>query len=387
MSRKVAVFTGNRAEYGLLYWLLREVQASESLDLQLIVGAMHFSPEFGETWRQIVADGFAIDARIEMLLSSNSSVGVVKSIGLGTISAADAFARLQPDLLVILGDRFEALSLAQAALIMQIPIAHIHGGEITEGAYDDAIRHAITKMASIHFVAAEPYRRRVIQMGELDTCVHNFGSLGIESARRTPLMSKQALANSLDFEMKGDYFLITYHPATAADEDPEVVIRDILLALDTFADYQLLFTYPNGDNGGWSIISALDEYVRTHHGRAIAVKSMGHARYLGAMKSAAAVVGNSSSGIIEAPSFGVPTVNIGSRQGGRLSATSVLHCAPTREAISQAIAQAVDPEFVAACRDVKNPYGSGSTSTKIARLLEICTLGRKSRFKDLEDFG
>ncbi len=384
MKRRIAVFTGTRAEYGLLYWLMKDIQASEKLTLQVIVSGMHLSPEFGETWKQVQADGFPIDAKVEMLLSSDTPVGVVKSMGLGTIGFADALDRLQPDLLVVLGDRFEALAVVQAALIMRIPVAHLHGGEITEGAYDDAIRHAITKMASLHFTAAEPYRQRVIQMGEAPETVFNVGAVGLDHLQRHAPMSLVELSASLGFALREPYFLVTYHPVTLADEDPQSSFLAMLAALDRFPDHQVILTYPNADNGGRSLIPILEDYARREPHRVQAIPSLGFRRYLGALSRAAAMVGNSSSGIIEAPALGIPTVNIGSRQLGRLSADSVLHCAPDADAIYQAIATAVSQPFADTCRHVANPYGQGHASEQILRIIERHAGTFRKHFHDLE---
>lgn len=386
MRRKVAVFTGTRAEYGLLYWVMKDIQASELLDLQVIVSAMHLSPEFGETWRQIEADGFPVDAKVEMLLSSDTPVGVVKSMGLGTIGYADALDRLKPDMLVVLGDRFEALSVVQAALVMRIPVAHLHGGEITEGAYDDAIRHAITKMSNLHFTAAEQYRQRVIQMGEAPETVFNVGAVGLDHLLRNPPMSPEELSESLGFELKQPYFLVTYHPVTLAEEDPEVSFRALLSALDRFPDHQVILTYPNADNGGRAIIPILEQYARESRERVLAIPSLGFRRYLSALSRASAMIGNSSSGIIEAPAFGVPTVNIGSRQLGRLAAESIVHCAPNEAAILDAIDLALTPEFKARAQHVRNPYGQGNAAARIVELIEHYSSPFIKHFHDLE-FG
>lgn len=370
VKRKVAVFTGTRAEYGLLYWLMKDIQASAQLELQVIVSGMHLSPEFGETWRQIEQDGFIVDSKVEMLLSSDTSVGVVKSIGLGTLGFADALDRLRPDMVVVLGDRFEALAIVQAALIMRIPIAHLHGGEITEGAYDDAIRHAITKMAHLHFVAAEPYRRRVIQMGESPDRVFNVGAVGLDHLRRSPKMTVEELAESLCFALRSPYLLATYHPVTLLDENPEQSFTALLQALDKFPDHQIILTYPNADNGGRAIIPLLEAYAQSQPERVLAVPSLGFKRYLSAVAMSAAVVGNSSSGIIEVPAFGVPTVNIGARQKGRLAADSVLHCEPNSKAIEGALQRALSPEFAAASKETVNPYGQGNAAAAIMDVLE-----------------
>lgn len=370
MTRRIAVFTGTRAEYGLLYWLMKELQSSESFELKIIVSGSHLSPEFGETWRQIENDGFSINEKVEMLLSSNTPVGVVKSMGLGAISFAETLDRLKPDLLVILGDRFEALAIAQAALIMRTPIAHLHGGEITEGAYDDAIRHAITKMSSLHFTSTEVYRQRVIQMGEMPETVFNVGALGLDSLFRSEPMAKHELSNAIDFELSAPYFLVTYHPVTLADEDPDQTFRSILTALDCFPSHQVILTYPNADNGGRSIIPILENYSQQNPYRVFAINSLGLRRYHGALRHAAAVIGNSSSGIIEAPSYGIPTVNIGARQRGRVAAKSVLHCSTDSAAITRAIELAISPNFSEQCREVNNEYGSGNAAAQIVSILK-----------------
>ncbi|MDU9020990.1 UDP-N-acetylglucosamine 2-epimerase [Pseudomonas corrugata] len=370
MKRKIAIFTGSRAEYGLLYWLMKDIQSSDEVQLQVIVSGMHLSPQFGETWRQVAEDGFDIDAKVEMLLSSDSAVGIVKSMGVGAMGFADALDRLKPDMLVILGDRFEALAIAQAALIMRIPIAHLHGGEITEGAYDDAIRHAISKMAYLHFVAAEPYRYRVIQMGESPERVFNVGAVGLDHLLRTPKMSIEELRSSLGFDLQPPYLLVTYHPVTAMDEHPQASFVALTEALDKFPQHQVIFTYPNADNGGRAIIPLLEAYAQARPGRVLAIQSLGFRRYLSAISMASAVVGNSSSGIIEVPAFGVPTVNIGVRQKGRLAADSVLHCNPNGDSIGQALCKALTPEFAAACKTTVNPYGKGSASEAIFKVLK-----------------
>ncbi len=383
IMRKIAVFTGTRAEYGLLYWLMKDIQASKTLELQVIVTAMHLSPEFGETWKQIEQDGFNIDAKVEMLLSSDTPVGVVKSMGLGIIGFADALDRLRPDVLIVLGDRFEALVVVQAALIMRIPVAHLHGGEITEGAYDDAIRHAITKMASLHFVAAEPYKQRVIQMGEVPSRVFNVGAIGLDHLQRSPWMELGKLGASLGFELREPYLLVTYHPATLLEEDPEECFSALLVALDRFPDYQIILTYPNADNGGRAIIPLLEEYARSQPHRVLATPSLGSRRYLSALRKASAVVGNSSSGIIEAPAFWIPTVNIGSRQLGRLASESVLHCPAITDAIEQALHKALSQDFAARCKNFSNPYGQGSAASAILKVLESHTGTFHKHFHDL----
>lgn len=383
MTRKIAVFTGTRAEYGLLYWLMKDIEANPNLQLLTIVSAMHLSPEFGSTWRQIQTDGFKIDAKVEMLLSSDSTTGIVKSIGMGTIGFADALERLSPDILVVLGDRFEALAIVQSALIMKIPVAHLHGGEVTEGAYDDAIRHAITKMSYIHFTATEPYRQRVIQMGESPERVFNVGALGLDHLLRSPKMHKEELRKSLDFDLGEKYFLVTYHPVTLAEEDPVETFDALLTALDTFKNHKVVLTYPNADNGGRAIIPLLEQYSKTQPDRVLSIPSLGFKRYLSVMAGASAVIGNSSSGIIEAPSFGVPTVNIGTRQAGRLAATSVLHCEINAPNIRHAVDKAISLKFQTEASSTVNPYGTGNASQKVVDILENVHLSNVKKFHDI----
>lgn len=382
MKRRIAVFTATRAEYGLLYWLMKDIQSSDSLQLQVIVSGTHLSPEFGETWKQIVDDGFSVDARVEMLLSSDSAVGVAKSMGLGTIGFADSLERLAPDMLVVLGDRFEALSVVQAAVVMRIPVAHLHGGEITEGAYDDAFRHAISKLSYLHFVAAEPYRQRVIQLGESPGRVFNVGAMGLDHLQRTPQMTLNELAESLSFPLCQPFLLATYHPETLGADGVED-FESLLHALDEFPQYQVLFTYPNADNGGRQIITMLEAYAGARPNRVKAVPSLGFKRYLSAVALADAVVGNSSSGIIEVPAFYVPTVNIGQRQRGRLAAASVLHCEATRTAIQNALSMALSEAFRMFCRTVENPYGQGCAAQSIVEVLEQFAGASPKTFHDL----
>ncbi len=377
--RKIAVFTGTRAEYGLLYWLLKDIKADPDLELQLLVSAMHLSPEFGMTYKQIEKDGFIINEKVEMLLSSDSAVGTAKSIGLGVIGFADALTRMKPDILVILGDRFEALAVAQTAMILRIPIAHIHGGEITEGAYDDAIRHAITKLSFLHFTSAETHRNRVIQLGESPERVFNVGAVGLDHLMRSKFMSIDELEESLNFKLKKPYLLVTYHPVTLASEPAKETFLNLLSAIDEFSDLQVILTYPNADDGGREIIPLLEEYASKNSERVLAIPSLGQKRYLSAVKHAQAVIGNSSSGIIEVPSFGMPTVNIGERQRGRLAAESVISCAPNTESIMEAINIALTSNF----EQVVNPYGKGQASEAILEELKIAELTEIKTFYDL----
>lgn len=378
--KKIAVFTGTRAEYGLLYWLLKDIQAHSSLELQLLVSAMHLSPEFGMTYKQIESDGFKITEKVEMLLSSDSAVGTVKSMGLGVIGFADALNRMKPDLLIILGDRFEALAAAQAAMILRIPIAHIHGGEITEGAYDDAIRHAITKLSLLHFTSTDAHRNRVIQLGEHPNRVFNVGAVGLDHLQRTELMSINNLSASLDFNLDKPYFLVTYHPVTTASEPAKESFLNILQALEQFPSHQIILTYPNADDGGREIIPLLEEYAAKRPERVLAIPSLGQKRYLSAVKHAQAVVGNSSSGIIEVPSFKIPTINVGERQRGRMAAKSVMSCPPTTQAISKTLSSSLKNDF----SKVINPYGKGQASEAILREVLKADLSAIKSFYNLQ---
>ncbi|EGT3256611.1 UDP-N-acetylglucosamine 2-epimerase (hydrolyzing) [Salmonella enterica subsp. diarizonae] len=382
--KKVAVFTGTRAEYGLLYWLLKDIQSDSELKLQLLVSGMHLSPEFGLTWQQIADDGFVIDEKIEILLSSDTPVGTAKSIGLGILGFADALSRLKPDVLVLLGDRFEALAAAQTAMILRIPILHLHGGEITEGAYDDAIRHAITKLSYLHCTSTEEYRLRVIQLGEAPCRVENVGAIGLDYIRRGTFMTISELASSLNFPLRKPYVVVTYHPVTLGNEPPEASFQALLDALDSFPKYQVILTWPNADDGGRKIIPMLENYARQRASRVLAIPSLGQVRYLSAIKHAAAVIGNSSSGIIEAPAFDVPTVNIGERQKGRLAAKSVLNCPAQSKAIVTTIQKAFAREYKSVGEVVYNPYGQGDASARIINMIKSLEFVPVKTFYDIE---
>ncbi|HZX31790.1 MAG TPA: UDP-N-acetylglucosamine 2-epimerase [Rhodocyclaceae bacterium] len=369
MSRRICVVTGTRAEYGLLRGLLSELRETSGITVQLIATAMHLAPEFGRTVAEIEADGFPIDRRLEILVASDSGAGMAKSAGLGMLSFADAFAELKPDVVVLLGDRFEILAAASAAMLMGIPIAHLHGGEITEGAVDDSIRHAVSKMAALHFAAAEPYRQRLLQMGEAEERVFNVGGLGVDAILRVPRLSREALEESLGFRFGERNLLVTFHPATAEDGDPAQQCEELLAALDRFPEVKLLVTLPNADAGGRAIAARLQAWGAGQPDRVGVFASVGQQRYLSALAIVDGVVGNSSSGLLEAPSFGIGTVNIGSRQQGRLRADSVIDCPPEREAISQAVTTLLAPEFRKKLAGVYNPYGTGGAAKKIAAVL------------------
>lgn len=363
---KICVVTGTRADYGLLYWLMKEIQNDAELQLQLIVTGMHLSPEFGLTHTVIEQDDFNIDAKIEMLLSSDTCVGITKSIGLGVIGFAEAFDRLKPDIVVVLGDRYEILAAAQAAMIARIPIAHIAGGDTTEGAVDEAIRHSITKMSHLHFVTNQESAQRVRQMGENPRRIYCVGSPGIDYIKRLTLLSQTELEQTLDFTFLSRNLLITFHPVTLDDQSSQWQFKELLDALDLLGrEVGLVFTKPNSDTDGRIIIKMIDEYVAARP-NARAYTSLGQLRYLSMIAQVDAVVGNSSSGLYEAPTFGKPTVNIGDRQKGRLQAKSVINCTNDAKQIYDAIQQA----FLLDCKDVINPYGEGNASPFIVKTIK-----------------
>ncbi|MFZ4527852.1 MAG: UDP-N-acetylglucosamine 2-epimerase [Undibacterium curvum] len=384
MSRKICVITGTRAEFGLLRWLMQEVQNDPVLELQVIATGMHLSPEFGLTYREVEQAGFSIDAKVEMLLSADTATAVTKSMGLGLIGFADAYARLAPDLIVVLGDRFEILAAASAALIAGIPVAHLHGGETTEGAFDEAIRHSITKMSHLHFVAADEYRRRVIQLGEQPERVFLVGGLGIDAIKRITLLEREALEASLDFKLGSKNLLITFHPVTLEGASSQQQMAELLTALGDLTETNLIFTMPNADTGGRELAAMVDAFVASHSNARV-YASLGQLRYLSCMQYVDGVVGNSSSGLAEAPSMGVGTINIGDRQKGRLAASSVIDCAPTADSISEALAKLYDPEFRSMLGQTVNPYGNGGASKKIVKVLSTCPIDNllKKSFYDI----
>lgn len=371
MARRIAVVTGSRADYGLLYWVLHDLSKAGDVELQLVVTGMHLSPEFGLTVREIEADGLPIARRIEMLVSSDTPGGVAKSIGLGVIGMSDAWDQLRPDIVVVLGDRFEILAAAQACLIHNIPLAHIAGGDTTEGAFDESIRHAITKMAHVHFVTNADSARRVRQMGEDPRRIHVVGSPGLDHLCRRPLLERPDLERALGAPLAEHNLLITFHPVTLEADQSEYQFAELLAALDTQdGDTALWFTRPNADTGGRALARMIDAWTAARPDRTRVHSSLGQLRYLSLMKHVDVVVGNSSSGLYEAPSLGVPTVDIGDRQRGRLAAASVLHCTPERTAIAGAIAAARRLD----CRGMVNPYGDGRTAGRIVTALREMTL-------------
>jgi GDP/UDP-N,N'-diacetylbacillosamine 2-epimerase (hydrolysing) len=385
MTRKICVVTGSRAEYGLLYWVLRDIESAPDLELQLVVTGMHLSPEFGLTSQQIEADGFSITRKVEMLLSSDTAVGITKSTGLGMISFADVFAALEPDIVLMLGDRFELLAAASAALFAVIPVAHIHGGESTAGAFDEAIRHSITKMSHLHFTATETYRRRVIQLGEDPERVLNVGAPGIDNICRFNLLEKNELEKVLGLALEPHSLLVTWHPVTLEPGRAEGDFQALLSALDGLKDVSLIFTKANADTEGRVINRMIDNYVTSRGARVVAHTSLGQLKYLSVLKHVRGIVGNSSSGIIEAPSVKIGTVNIGDRQKGRLRASSVIDCSPVSEDITTALNTLFSDNFQQRLTGVINPYGSGNVSAKIINTLREVSLKDvvKKQFQDL----
>ncbi|MCT7958226.1 UDP-N-acetylglucosamine 2-epimerase [Laspinema palackyanum] len=382
--RTICIVTGTRADYGLLYWLIKEIADDNDLHLQIIATGMHLSPEFGLTYQQMEADGFSIDAKVEILLSSDTPVGIAKSLGLGVIGFADVLERLQPDILMVLGDRFEILAAAQAAMLARIPIAHIHGGETTEGAFDEQIRHAITKFAHWHFVAAEPYRQRVIQLGESPDRVFNVGSPGLDHLQYMDWLDRPTLEESLGLKLRSPIFLVTYHPVTLDKQSPSIPMQELLVALDRFPEATVILTYPNADTGGRVLIEHIDRWVKHNQHRAKAFISLGQQRYLSLMGQVDVIIGNSSSGFTEAPALKKATVNIGDRQKGRLKAKSVIDTPERSQDIVAGIHRALSEEFQLMLPLVKSLYGTGNVSQQIKEKLKAVPLQTQKAFFDIE---
>lgn len=384
MTRRICIVTGTRAEYGLLRGVIERVREAPALELQLVVTGMHLAPEFGRTVREIEADGHPIAARIDMLLSSDTAGGITKSMGLGLIGFADTFERLKPDLLVILGDRFEIFVAAAAAAVAAVPIAHLHGGESTEGAFDEAFRHSITKMSHLHFVAAEPYRRRVIQLGESPDRVFLVGGLGIDAIEGVKLLDRGELEAALGFKFAASNLLITFHPVTLEGGSGPAQMTELLASLAPLQQTRLIFTMPNADTEGRELARMVAAFCDAHD-NARCFASLGQRRYLSCLKQVDGVVGNSSSGLTEAPSFGIGTVNVGNRQAGRLKAASVIDCAPERASIGAAIATLLSAQFKRTAALTVAPYGVAGASRKIVDTLHRLSYEGllKKRFHDL----
>jgi len=383
--KRICVVTGTRAEYGLLRWIMEGIQQSTELELQLIVTGMHLSPEFGMTVNAIEADCFKIDRKVEMLISSDTAVGITKSMGLGMLGFADALNELKPDLMLVLGDRFEIFSAAASAMIARIPIAHLHGGETTEGAFDESIRHSITKMSHIHFVAADEYRKRVIQLGENPDRVFKVGGLGIDNIAKLELLSRDELENSLDFNFLQRNLLITFHPVTLEQGASALQMDELLAALRELTETGLIFTMPNADNESNDLVDKIKRFC-IENSNASAYTSLGQLRYLSCIKNVDGVIGNSSSGLTEVPSFKKGTINIGDRQRGRLKAESVIDCEPELKSIRMAIEHLFSSEFQDKLYSVVNPYGNGGASEAIVQNLENLSLNNllKKSFFNLE---
>lgn len=363
--RRITVVTGSRADYGLLYWLMKAIESEPRFELGLMVTGAHLSRQFGHTVEQIEADGFTVQARIESLLASDTPSGIAKSVGMGVIGFADALARHRPDLLLVLGDRYEILAAVQAALIAKIPVAHLAGGDLTEGAYDEAIRHSITKMAHLHFVTNEDSRARVIQLGESPDRVFSVGHVGLDAVKRIQRLSRDELEARLGFQFRSKNLLVTFHPATLEAQSALDHMHELTAAIDAVgSDVGVIITYPNADTEGLALIGAIDTFV-ANRPHCKSFSSLGSLLYLNALMEVDVMVGNSSSGLYEAPSCATPSVNIGGRQRGRLQAASVINCLPRRAHISAAIETALTMD----CAGVVNPYGDGESSARIVSIL------------------
>tara|TARA_B100001029_G_scaffold117481_1_gene97365 strand:- start:16603 stop:17763 length:1161 start_codon:yes stop_codon:yes gene_type:complete len=371
---KICVVTGTRADYGLLYWIIKALSEDSFFSLQICATGMHLSPEFGLTYRAIENDGFEITSKIETLLSSDSTIGISKSIGLGVISFSEEFERLKPDLILVVGDRFEIFSVATAAMISKIPIAHCHGGESTEGLIDEPIRHSITKMSHIHFTSTNEYLKRVIQLGESPNSVFNVGALGIENIKKLKLLSKYDFEKAINFKLSKINFLVTFHPVTLENQTAEIQFLELLKSLKLIKDSKIIFTKPNADSNGRPIIKLIDEFVINNPNRSISFISMGQLNYLSCIQFVDAVIGNSSSGLIEVPSFNKPTINIGDRQMGRIKSNTVIQCDPNQKSISNAIEIALSKKFKLVLKNSTNPYDNGNSSEKIVKTLKNISL-------------
>ncbi|WP_404405196.1 UDP-N-acetylglucosamine 2-epimerase [Jeotgalibacillus malaysiensis] len=368
MVKKISILTATRAEYGLLKPLIKKLKEMTEFEVQIVVTGAHLSPEFGLTYKEIEQDGFQIDEKIDMLVSADTPAAISKSMGLSMIGFADYFQRSQPDMLIVLGDRYETLAVCLAAMNQRIPIAHLYGGETTEGAVDESIRHAITKVSYLHFTSTDLYRNRVIQLGEHPDRIHCVGALGVENILSESLLTKKELESSIGFNLDAPYALVTFHPVTLEDNQSEIQMKSLLSAIKNYPDMKFIFTKANADANGRVINKLIDSYC-SNNSHAVAFTSLGLRRYLSALQNCSMVIGNSSSGLIEAPSFGVPTINIGDRQKGRLQANSVINCKAENESINKAIALAASDSFKEKAMNAVNPYGNGDTSEKIAKVL------------------
>tara|TARA_B110000037_G_scaffold218405_1_gene281337 strand:- start:609 stop:1772 length:1164 start_codon:yes stop_codon:yes gene_type:complete len=384
-KRKVCIVTGSRAEYGLLYWLIKEVEADKNFKLQLIATGMHLSSEFGLTYKEIEKD-FKIDKKIDMHLSSDTSAGISKSMSIAQTSFAKAYIELKPDIVVVLGDRYEIFSAVSSAMISRIPIAHLHGGEATEGSIDEAIRHCITKMSHLHFTATEEYSKRVIQLGENSKRVFNVGGAGIENIKRLKLLTKVKFEKSINFKLKKKNVLVTFHPVTLEVKTSKKHFQELLNSIDELEDTNIIFTKANSDADGKIINQMIDKYISKNSDKSIGVASLGQLNYLSALQYVDFVIGNSSSGLLEVPSFKIGTINIGDRQKGRIKADSVVDCLPNKKSIKKAIKLVYSKKFQKFLKDVKNPYGDECASKKIIKVLKSVKLENilKKTFFDIK---
>lgn len=385
--KTICIVTGTRAEYGLLKPLIEKVYASNALELQLVVTGMHLSTEFGLTYHEIEEDGYPIKAKIEMLLGSDTPVGITKSMGVALIGFADYYDSNRPDIVIILGDRFEMLVAACAAMIARIPIAHIGGGELTEGAIDESIRHSITKMSQLHFSITEEDRKRVIQLGEQPQNVYNVGSLGVENTKIINLLKKEELEAAIDFQFTSQTIMVTYHPVTLEKMTSERQFKNILDVIDRHKEISVIFTKANSDTDGRIINRMIDDYVNDNQGRCRVYTSLGQLKYLSALQFCTVVVGNSSSGIIEVPSFKIPTINIGDRQKGRCCGESVISCGNSIQEIERAFDLALSTEFRYKIQNACNPYEGERTSDKIIEVIIKSLeegINLKKKFYDLQ---
>ncbi|CDG37104.1 UDP-N-acetylglucosamine 2-epimerase [Acetivibrio thermocellus BC1] len=390
MKKVISVFTATRAEYGLLKPIINKLNKIKEFDVRIVTTGAHLSPEFGLTYKEIEKDGFHIDEKIEILLSADTPSAISKSMGLVLIGFADYFKRINPDLLIVLGDRYETLAVSMAAVNQRIPIAHLYGGESTEGAVDESIRHAITKLSYLHFTSTETYRKRVIQLGEHPDRVFNVGAIGIENILNEKLLSKDELEKELKIDLSKPYAMACFHPVTLEENTSEKHITALLEACKAYKNMNFIFTKTNADTDGRIINRLIDKYAEEND-NITAFTSLGTVNYLSVLKHSAMIIGNSSSGLLEAPSFGIPTINIGERQKGRIQATSVINCNPNEEEIKQAIKKALSDSFIKQAKETVNPYGDGNTSERIIEVIKEYMLGEKinlkKEFYDVEVVG
>lgn len=387
MKKVISILTATRAEYGLLKPIISKLNKIDEFDVRIVATGAHLSPEFGLTFKEIKNDGFKIDEKIDILLSSDTSSSISKSMGIAMISFADYFERLNPDLLIVLGDRYETLAVSLAAMNQRIPIAHLYGGETTEGAIDESIRHAITKLSYLHFTSTDDYRKRVIQLGEHPDRVYNVGAIGIENILNEKLLSKEDFESQLDISLKKNYAMVTFHPVTLENNSSKIQIESLLEVCRSYKNIVFVFTKANADAEGRIINQCIDKYAQNND-NIFAFTSLGMIRYLSGLKYCSMVIGNSSSGILEAPSFGIPTINIGDRQKGRIQACSIINCRPTKDSIKLAIDQALSDSFINKAEATRNPYGDGNTSDKVIKVIKEYLLDKninlKKEFYNLE---